>query len=296
MIASIQSLDRVTAVGILARAALAVENPTNPAAALIVPNEQAIREDVIAETRRRYGIAETDDTEVAREKLGDALDSESDALLGDIDSARALKRLAVNGELPSDLYKVTIIPNIEDFHGRRFAREKGVIEETVRSPDLEQHYGPPKNPHDPYLLSVFTKTFPDKYPARSFIMLVAAERHDLTLTVHQAWRLYPDEVDLAGASDPVDMLQKFAAVFGYDVTAGNQQGRFIFLADVPTGTDVLVQGKIPAARPGKTRQITVSYFHQVRPTLGVKQAALIVAIDLDKYRAALKSHGYSVGS
>jgi hypothetical protein len=35
-------------------------------------------------------------------------------------------------------------------------------------------------------------SYPDQYPMRSFVMLVAGQRHGVKLDVHQAWRVYPD--------------------------------------------------------------------------------------------------------
>jgi hypothetical protein len=289
----IEAFDRVTAAGILARAALAVENEANPAAQPTLPDEASIRAKVIEEISKRYGIASVDNQE-SREKLCDALDQISDELLGPVDTDIALERLAKKGDLPSDLYEVEIIPNIEQFYGKKFAREKQLIEETVHLPDLEQHYGPPKNPHDPYLISIFAKTFHDEYPARSFIMLIAGERKNLTMIVYQAWRLYPEDLDLTGASSPLDMLKRFALVFGTDLTVGNQHGSFILIGDVPDGKGVLIQGRVPQGPMGKSikRQFTFSYFRQARPGIGGHHAALMVGIDLDKYREALESHGW----
>jgi hypothetical protein len=289
---AIGSFDRVTAAGILARAALAVENEANPAAQPTVPNEEAIRARVIEDISRRYGISAASTLE-SREKLCDALDQESDALLDPVNSEAALERLAKKGDLPSDLYRVEIIPHIAQFCGKKFANEQRLIEETVRAPDLEQHYGPPKNPHDPYLISIFTKTFHDKYPTKSFIMLVAGARKNLTLEVHQAWRLYPEDLgSLVGVTSPLDMLKKFAAVFGTDMTIGDQHGKFILLGDVPDGHGVHVLGKLPVIKGKTKRTFTISFFRQAQPEFGPHKAALVVGIDLDKYRAALETHGW----
>jgi hypothetical protein len=292
MIEYIESLDRVTAAGILARAALALENRANPAAAPLLPNEHQIREDVIRAARKRAGIEPADNTHAARERLCDELDEEREALLSPHpDNARVLRELAVKGELPSDLYNIDVISNIRQFHGRKFETENRYIEDTVRAPDFEQHYGPTRLPNQPHLISLFAKTFPDKYPARTFIMLVAGGRDGLNLTVHQAWRIYPEEVDLVGSADPLEMLKRFANVYGADVTFGNERGRFILLAEVARGqrTPVTYNQQSPGEKP---RLITISHFQQEQLSDGGKRSALVVAIDLDKYRATLTKHGW----
>jgi hypothetical protein len=292
MSTAIGKFDRVTAAGILARAALAVENKDNPAAQPTVPNEAVIRSKVIEDISRRYGISPSD-TKESREQLCDALDKESDELLDPINAEAALERLAESGDLPSDLYKVAIVPNVEQIYGSKFPKEKQLIEETVHAPDLEQHYGPPKTPEDPHLISLFTKTFHDKYPLRSFIMLVAGERKELTLTVYQAWRLYPSDINLTDVSSPLEMLKRFAGVFGTDVSTGNQHGSVILIGDVPDGGQLVFQGKVPEPMKGRSsRTFTFSYFVQQRAGIGGRRAALLVAIDLDKYRDALADHGW----
>jgi hypothetical protein len=284
----LEDLDRITAAGILARAALAMTDSANPAAALVFPDEQKIRNELIYEMRRRYGIS--DDSAEARERLSDVLDQESDELLGPIDDKVALERLARNGDLPSDLYQVSIVSNVEALYGAKFPAEKARIEETVKSPDLEQHWGP-TGEDSPTLISIFAKTFHDRYPVRSFVMLVAGERRDLSLLVLQAWRIYPEDVDLAGAKSPLDMLERFASVYGHDVTVGNRHGRFIYLTDILPGTPVPVTGFIPAI-PGKhTRQVNLTFFAQPSTDKG-RRAALVVGIDLDKYRDALAKRGW----
>lgn len=287
MISSLADLDRVTAAGILARAALSIFDAANPAATPVLSNEQALRAKVIREALSSYGIS--DHSNDWRERLSDALDAESDALLGPVDDKSALERQALKGDLPSDLYKVIIAPQIAECYGRKFPEEERNIELTVHSPDMEQHYGPPMKPGEPHLISLFAKTFANQFPGRSYLMLVAGERNGLALTVFQAWRLYPEDINLVGAENPLEMLRRFAFAFGHDVTVGDQTGRFIFQVDIPGGR-VPVKGVIPPV-PGKTRrEINVTIFSQ--KTNNGTRAVLVVGIDLDKYREALHKHGW----
>jgi hypothetical protein len=123
-------------------------------------------------------------------------------------------------------------------------------------------------------------------------MLVAGERQGLRLIVHQAWRLYPDKVNVAGAVDLIEMLRRFANAFGASIEVGDQRGHFIMLADIPPGKDVPNTIKLVFPPQKKPRTINVTYFRQVRPTSGNRKAALAIGIDLDRYREMLKTYGW----
>ena len=134
MIGALETLDEKTALGILARAALALEDQGNPAAKALLDGEATLRSRILKEARHNLGIKEDDYNPETIEKLSDYLDQESDRLTGVLNTEAALKRLAARGELPSDLYKINIIENIADFHHAGFAREKrliGVVKLTV---------------------------------------------------------------------------------------------------------------------------------------------------------------------
>ena len=289
MINSLTDFDPLTAAGILARAALSVADRSNPDAASVVPDEHRIRERILLETRQQYGIAD-DDSEDSRERLCDALDAESDALLGSADEFQVLERLALKGDLPSDLYQIIVVKNIKDCYGKKYLEEEQNIKETVRSPDIEKHYGSPGDPEDHRLISLFARTFRDKYPARSFVMLVAGERKGLILTIFQAWRVYPEDVNLIGADSPLEMLRRFALVFGTDVTVGKETGRFMLQSGIRDGVPIPVHGFIAPIAGKSRRQVNVTHFSW--KTADGSKDILTVGIDLDKYRDALKKRGW----
>ena len=297
MTATLEDFDRITAAGILARAAVYIEDGDNPAGALKLPGEGAIREALFAEVRRVHGIAANDQSPKTLERVGDALDIKRDSLFVSFDSRPVLLRLSNKGELPSDLYQIEIIEPIGQFHGRKFLREKELIERTVRLPDQEQHYGPPETPEEPFLISLFAKAIPNQYPLRSFTMLVAGQRNGLVLNVHQAWRIYPTIVNLDGISSLVEILSRFADVFGAEIQVGDQKGHFIRVANLPKNEELRTTFNIsiPILVPGKksvNRTITVTSFVQRNPLGETNQAALIIGIDLNRYRDVLASHGW----
>src|SRR5260370_1413891 len=216
MIDALEKFDNRTAAGLLARAALALDNDGNPAASANLEGEAGIRDAIFREARRRLGLEPDDNRPETVEKLGDLLDEESERLIDPPDTKSALERLAERGDLASDLYTINIIPNISGFHGKNFSLEKGLIERSVRSPDREQHYGPPTVAGEPFLVSLFYKRFWTPWPFKNFAMLVAGHREKLILHVHQAWRLYGNLADASGMS-LVEMLRQFADVYGFDV-------------------------------------------------------------------------------
>lgn len=288
MITRLEEFDKVTAAGILARAALALEDQLNPAAAPTVPDEERIRAAIVGEIRKHIGA--TDDSLETRERLGDALDEERDALIGPVNSEAALERLAFKGELPSDLYSIEIIPNIKEFLGVKFPAEELLIHQTIKEFDQEQHFGPPKQDNEPSLISIFVKTFAGAYPGQSFVMLVAAARVNTTLYVHQAWRIYLEEVNLNGAKTPTDMLRRFSEKYGADLKIEGQHGAFMMVAELPR--NIRLPFEFVAESPGQPpRKITVTAFMiRSSPILGKPLAALIVSTDLGKYRATLKKY------
>ncbi|MGZ4954121.1 MAG: hypothetical protein ACXV8Q_03325 [Methylobacter sp.] len=292
MISCLREFDNVTAAGILARAALSLSDQGNPAAATSkLTNEIEIRNKVISNIRNTLGIKHSDTSPMALERIGDALDIESEALIGEPNINDALERLSNKGELPSDLFEVDIIPNIKDFFTKRFDAERELIEKTIKSPDNEQHFGPPSNSEGPYLISLFSKFFPNKYPRNSFTMLVAGERNGLNLTVHQAWRIYPDLVNLNEEGDLVDMLNRFADKFGAEIEFNGKKGHFFLNFEIPEN-DHWQKITFPAAAPNTRNNITLTYCMQPNLSGPSKKAALLVAIDLVKYRKTLKSRGW----
>lgn len=295
MLSTLTNFDRLTAAGILARAALSIEDESNPAGAFRIEDEKKIRESLLFEARTKLGIQQKDLSLDILEKIGDMLDYECEILLGRIDDTTALNNMAAQGELPSDLFKVEIIKEIANFHGKKFQTEEKFIKETISNPDKEQHFGPPENKDEPFLISLFAKHFTDKYSHRSFTMLVAGQRKGTLLNVHQAWRVYTDIVNLVGTDTLVEMLERFSDVFGAKIQIGDKIGHFFLLADIPnnqTHTRIKIITDVPKEGEKVVEtNVTVTYFGQPSSN-GNNKIALAVAIDLLHYARVLKSRGW----
>lgn len=289
--------DSITAAGILARAALSITDQENPATEEKIHNEFDIRRQLLVAARNTLGVALDDNSTNTIEQIGDVLDAESESLIEKVDQETVLANLSKKGMLPSDLFDVVIVTNIENFHGKKFKTEKELIELTVKSPDQEQHYGEPVGPDEPFLISLFSKYFPNQYPLRSFTLLVAGQRNGLMLIVHQAWRVYADLVNLDGITDLVEMLERFSDSFGTEIDTGTQKGHFIKSAEIKKGEVFPSTIKIPIRRGplGKKMggtETTITCFYQQSPTDENTKASLIVAIDLARYREVIRSRGW----
>lgn len=270
MIKTLKELDPKKAAGVLARAALSLGYETK------ADNQIT---DLLREVRDQLGIEKDDQSLESTDRIAQFLDAESDRLLAPPDIKSALTRLAERGDLPSDLYEINIISNVADIYGKRFELEKEIIETTIRSPNTEQHYGAIRNPNDPALVSLFVKQFRTRWPLKNFIMLVAAGRNGLLLEVHQAWRIYPLFVNIAGIQKPIDLLKAFANVYGADISIENETGRFFLFLSRPGPTKIEWH-----ARPNQ--KIILSRFVRNDHT-GREDSALVVAIDIKKYTSML---------
>jgi hypothetical protein len=102
MIRTIAKLDALTAAGILARAALDLENEGNPAAEAVLEGESGLRSAILREVRDQLGVRQDDDSPEAIAKIAEFLDDEADVIIGPLDEEGALRRLAESGDLPSD--------------------------------------------------------------------------------------------------------------------------------------------------------------------------------------------------
>ncbi len=274
--------DRRIAAGILARAAIAVETGQEYRKP-IVENERDLQLALIAEARAKLGIRADDNRPEVVNKIGAFLDDASERVSKKPDDASAIERLVERGDLPSDLYEIKIGSNVRDFFGKKFEREKELIEVTVRRPSKEQHFGVQRDPNAPRLVSLFARDFKTPYPAKNFTLLVVGQRgKGRILNVFMAWRVYPSVVDVSGATDLIDMLRRFAEVYGVDFKLGEERGKFF----LTTSQNVPKTVQVIGSPRGAKRTITLTHFFQHNSATQVVNS-LVMAIDLTLYRKTL---------
>lgn len=298
MIRTLVDYDSITAAGILARMALALDEEGNPASKSRIPNENLVRERVLHEIRTSLGLAPDDNSAESIERVSEALDAESDSLYGAVNVEKTLSELSRKGHLPSDLFYVQVGENIRNFYGEKFPNELKNIEATVASPDQEQHFGGGEEDESKgQLFSLFSKKFSHDFPFKSFTLLVMGQRHGTLLTVNHAWRIYLDRVDLSGAIDLIDVVRRFADVFGRTIVMDGKKGKFILtkyvLGDEGIKKDFEV---LPLYRPdqrGRLREIQSDFEFTCFSLLTRDHAEIaFLAIDSDRYRKSLEAHDW----
>lgn len=296
MFSTLEKFDNITAAGILARAAFALEGGEehNPAVNFSFPEEKEIRRKIVHEARKALGILENDDSPGTLERVGDFLDQESDALLEPIDEAATLGNLSTQGHLPSDLFNVVVIKDLALVYGDDFNEELDLIEATVRNPGMEQNLEPSEDAESPFMISLFAKDFKSKFSAKNFTLVVAGQRLGLDLIVHQAWHVYPHLINTDGANTPIELLKRFAEKFGIEITSGKTKAKFIYSTEIPPNSAIESFVRVEGVKSKDGSTITrpsfvISQFTQPKRAGFETQAALVFAINIDKYNKARSS-------
>lgn len=299
MISVLKQFKPRTAAGILARTALFLDDETNPAARSHVENEHAVRHALLQEVRNALGVPASDNSAETNERIGDVLDKELDLIAGETDVNHVLVDLATKGAIPSDLYQIEVVDNVKDIYEPKWHQERRQIFQTVENADQEQHFSADPESGEPPLVSLFAKVFADKFPYRSFTMLVVGHRGDgVKLHVHQAWRLYADAIPLEGASDLVDLLRRFSEQFGLYIEVDGVRTKFSLnknlKEDRTSGTIHVPPVYGPDSKGRRVeKEVTfvLSNFMVHRPD-GTISATMTNAIDKERYLSMLRAHGW----
>jgi hypothetical protein len=287
---ALQKLDRRTAEGVLAAAALG----TAPISGVVgVPqllsrySKQA--DDVLSEIRARLRIPPNDDSAQAHAEIDKFL---SDALQGLILNADnrsdALKRVGQSGRLPPALYRVIQSQEFKTLFVNTLGMSSNHIDDAVRRPDDHQHLMPEGLPENARTLSLFLKKVTSGDARKSHWLLVNTNRAGLDQIVLSAWRIYPADVDLSGASQPIDVLRAFAEVFGYTISVGDKKALFVDAQQFPPDAQVKIDWT------GASTEHFVSFSQTRDVATNLYMIGLAYCIDIAKYRTSLKRHGVKV--
>jgi hypothetical protein len=286
MIEELRRFDNRTAAGLLARAALALEDADNPAAKPTIPDENAVRNILISAARKSLGLSQEDNSPEALEQIGDYLDEQAEYLMGPNDDAAALLRLAERGALPTDMYQITCNPGLTTWYGKNWPLELRLVEKTIRQPSRQQHFGKSDVPGEPSFVSLFYRSFKTRWPFKDFNLLVVASRNGMVLSVGQSWRFYPSLIDVSGAENLVDLLSQFARQYGMAVDYAGKTGSFFVAVDNPNPNPSF---KVEQLKQGRRAEFTIA---QLTQHVGGKLAAyMAVVVDMIKYKAVLDQMG-----
>jgi hypothetical protein len=152
------------------------------------------------------------DTVAVQEALSREISS---YLLSGVDSAEVRARVGDKGALSPSLYKVSFSPKFEK--GIKFwGLSRNHVQNAIANCDQFQHFiSTIEAPNAPAHGSLFTQIPPVKHDR--YTILVKCQRAGDMLVVDEAYRVYHDEVDLLGATLPLDTLKRFIEKFGDEV-------------------------------------------------------------------------------
>lgn len=278
MLKALRDYDPKIAAGILAEAALHLEGQTRGTPQPLVENQPELERAILNELRDVLNIAPNDLSRQAVELLTQALDCQSDALITVNNPSQGKERLSAEGILPSDAYSVQFENHLEENFGWRWNVERVLAEETIRHPHREQTLEQVDLSNIGALISIFSRFYQHKFPARSFWFLVIGDRRGAVFHVSQVWRVYPSEVDLSNCSTLLDVLKSFAQRFGYEIELNGARGKF-FLSALADQVGGYINNVKMSGSTDETMTFTMFYSTDERN----RYVALLVPISLTKY-------------
>jgi hypothetical protein len=286
---ALRAVDRVTASGILAAAALAsAPNPGIGERPLVLRRYEREAEQVLSEIRGRLKVSpNTDAYEASVSKIiADALQQ---AVLSQTNKADVLARVGAAGNLAPVAYNVIQTNHFGNtFYGLGTTRNH--VEDAVKHPDDFQHLlteGVPENHQD---ISLFMKRVESRSDAlKNRWLLVQTHRVGIDQKPSAAWLVYPDEVEIGSARKPIDVLKAFVEVYGVPFSIG-ELGGFFIASEIYPGPPPKV---LKVTFDGNPKDRFVSFSNVTTP-VGEIRIGVAYCIDLRKYRGVLKAHGAKV--
>src|SRR4051812_27030324 len=212
MLKTLERHDPETAAAILAAAALATSpNPGTSSAEerTLLPFWDEVT-DVLSEVRQRLDLRPEDQSRKARVALDNFLSQQLDEAVFSGQSAdEVLARAGQAGRLPPSIYKI-VQPRIFRERFNPLGIRKQAVEGAVHRPDDVQHLVNDRAvelARDTH--SLFMKLVPATDKEEAYWLLVQTLREGFEQEVQAAWRVYPSDVNLENASDPLDVLKLF---------------------------------------------------------------------------------------
>jgi hypothetical protein len=290
-LATLAKLDRRTAEGVLAAAALAT-SPDSGIARYENPLGQYSHQaaDLLTEIRNHLRIKRDDNSPGSKYRI-DAFLARAlqESLVEPSANAAALHRVGQLGRLAPALYRV-----VQTNHFSTLFNGLGVsanhVEDAVKRPDDYQHLmsefliGTP----DEKTISLFMKKVISRDQRNSHWLLVQTHRTGTDQVAQAAWKIYPDLVDLSKAATPLDVLRAFVDVFGCPLKIGDKDTLFVAAETFPYDTEVIISW----------HQAPPDHFYSVSVAKDADKKSFVLGttycVDLSKYRSALRARGIRV--
>lgn len=241
----------------------------------------------LKEIRSRLKISEYTDPETAHSLIAKTIaDTLRQAILGHADTEAILKRMGNSGRLPSASYNVLQSQEFQTAFYRLGIRGNHV-EDAVKHPDDLQHLmteGMPESWHD---ISLFMKYVASRELSRRHWLLVQAHRVATDQRVGAAWRIYPEDINLETAQQPIDVLKAFVEAYGVPISIDGTKVLFIEFRSYPVNVSIKIDWT------GAPEDHFVSIAHTTDLS-GRFRIGLTYCIDIPKYSATLKARGVKV--
>lgn len=248
-------------------------------------------ENVLTEIRASLDLAPNDNSDEARDKIINFIsDQISQIVLGGVDEKVVKTRLGNKGALRPDLYEIDYGPEFKNIQDRGIRREH--VGQALNYPDDVEHVLPeqPFEKNGSYSLYVKHRIDPDPY--KCFTLLVISSRNGYKQSVMDAMRIYPTDVDISSARNPLDLLRAFLGKYGQQITVGKQTSKFFFLAIIEKPVVIQEYELLHiAAFPEGHKGYGLMQFRDTGPTIEV---AMAYATNDTIYRKDLKKHGVQV--
>jgi hypothetical protein len=202
----------------------------------------------------------------------------------------ALTRLGQSGRLTPALYKVVQPKPFGDlFHGLGVSASH--VDDAIRRPDDYQHLmteGMPEGSENAKAVSLFMKRVISRDRRNSHWLLVQTLRSGIDQIVQSARKIYPDDVDLSAATQPIDVLKAFVESFGSPISVGETKALFVDARRFPYDAQVKVDWT------GAPVEHFVSFSKLEDAATSLFKVGIAFCINIPKYRVALKAHGVAV--
>jgi hypothetical protein len=236
---------------------------------------------VLDEIRQQLRIKENNTSLKAVKAIDKRLAEEiARATLSGVDTDALLRRIGQAGRLSLKLYNVETTKDFDFVFFKLGIKRKNVVE-TVKNPDDYQHLlteGASDLDRDD--ISIFLRQHPDHW------LLVQTHRNGNKQIAQSAWFVYPSDVDLSQASQPIDVLKQFALTFGLPFKVDGVEHKFLQLKELSKGREAKID--FPKGEVFYSVSFRTSSASTAQP---VNHIGIVYCIDLAKYRNALIRHG-----
>lgn len=281
MLTALADLPRAKATEVLASAARTLlPEPRIAEASASEHADMAIVHRVLSEARKHLKVGDDDSAATVR-RLASFLARElSSAVIPEDEIGSVRGRLGAKGLLANSQYQIIFTSHFDQSEGLNNVR-RSHVQSAIAHADMTEHILPTKpDTQLGALTSLFFQTPPVKKGV-AYSLLIKCDRADAALFVQDAFRIYHDEVNLAGATSAGEVLARFLEKFGLDIDLNGERARFF-------------RSKVIHGKPGDVVTLTHADGTVVRhkiPDDGRIELALAYSVSDAAYAAQLVRHG-----